>query len=455
MTSVNPTNGKTIKTYIEDTEKQVNGKIEKTHAAWLKWKDTRFSVRAEFLRNTSAVLLKRKTELATLMAKEMGKPLPAGIAEIEKCAAVCDFYASNGANFLKDEIIGTEASKSYVSFQPLGVVLAVMPWNFPFWQLFRFLAPSLMAGNAGVLKHASNVSGCALAIEEVIKEAGFPKDVFSVLLINSKMVKLAIAHPFIKAVTLTGSTEAGKQVAQQAGFHLKKTVLELGGSDPYLVLADADLEQAAEICMQSRLINNGQSCIAAKRFILVKEIEKEFLKIFLLKMQSKITGDPFEAQTDLGPMARKDLRDELHQQVTDNIKAGAKCILGGEIPDFKGDHAFYTPTILTGIKKGMPAWQDEIFGPVALIFSAKDEEEAIKIANDSPFGLGAAVFTASKAHGEEIAAKKLNAGSCFVNSLVKSDPRLPFGGINQSGYGRELSSFGIREFVNIKTVYIQ
>ncbi|WP_316753587.1 NAD-dependent succinate-semialdehyde dehydrogenase [Pedobacter gandavensis] len=455
MISVNPTNGKTIKTYIEDTEKQINGKIEKTHAAWLKWKETRFSVRAEYLRNASAVLLKRKTELATLMAKEMGKPIPAGIAEIEKCAAVCDFYAANGAAFLKDEIIPTEASKSYVSFQPLGVVLAVMPWNFPFWQLFRFLAPALMAGNAGVLKHASNVSGCALAIEDVIKEAGFPKDIFSVLLINSKMVKQAIAHPFIKAVTLTGSTEAGKQVAQQAGFHLKKTVLELGGSDPYLVLADADLEQAAEICMQSRLINNGQSCIAAKRFILVKEIEKDFLKIFLRKMQSKVTGDPFDTHTDLGPMARKDLRDELHQQVTDNIKAGAKCILGGEIPDFKGDHAFYTPTILTGIKKGMPAWQEEIFGPVALVFSAKDEEEAIKIANDSPFGLGAAVFTASKAHGEEIAAKKLNAGSCFVNSLVKSDSRLPFGGINQSGYGRELSSFGIREFVNIKTVYIQ
>lgn len=455
MISVNPINGKTIKTYIEDTEKQVDVKIEKTHAAWLKWKETRFSVRAEFLRNASSILLNRKTELATLMAKEMGKPLAAGIAEIEKCASVCEYYASNGADFLKDEIIPTEASKSYVSFQPLGVVLAVMPWNFPFWQLFRFLAPALMAGNAGILKHASNVTGCALAIEKVIKEAGFPKDLFQVLLINSKKVKHAIAHPYIKAVTLTGSTEAGKQVAQQAGYHLKKTVLELGGSDPYIVLADADLDQAAEICMQSRLINNGQSCIAAKRFILVKEIEKDFLKIFLKKMQSKITGDPFNSQTELGPMARVDLRDELHQQVMKNIRAGAKCVLGGIIPDFKGDHAFYTPTVLTGIKKGMPAYEEEIFGPVALIITAKNEEEAIKIANDSPFGLGAAVFTASKAHGEEIAAKKLNAGSCFVNSLVKSDSRLPFGGINQSGYGRELSSFGIREFVNIKTVYIQ
>ncbi|WP_316823632.1 NAD-dependent succinate-semialdehyde dehydrogenase [Pedobacter gandavensis] len=455
MISVNPTNGKTIKTYIEDTEKQVNAKIERTHTAWIKWKETRFSVRAEFLRNTSAVLLKRKAELATLMAKEMGKPIASGIAEIEKCAAVCDYYAANGANFLKDEIIATEASKSYVCFQPLGVVLAVMPWNFPFWQLFRFLAPAFMAGNTGVLKHASNVSGCALAIEDVIKEAGFPKDVFNALLINSKMVKDVIAHPFVKAVTLTGSTEAGKQVAQQAGFHLKKTVLELGGSDPYLVLADADLEQAAEICMQSRLINNGQSCIAAKRFILVKEIEKEFTKIFLKKMQSKVTGDPFDQKSDLGPMARIDLRDELHQQVSDNIKAGAKCLLGGKIPEFKGDHAFYTPTVLSGIKKGMPAYQEEIFGPVALLFSAKDEDDAIRIANDSPFGLGAAVFTADATRAEAIAAKKLNAGSCFVNSLVKSDARLPFGGINQSGYGRELSSFGIREFVNIKTVYIQ
>lgn len=455
LISINPTNGKLIKSYKEDSEQQVFAKIEKTHAAWLKWKDTSFSDRAKLLKNASKVLLQRKLELATLMAKEMGKPIAPGIAEIEKCAAVCDYYAENGAEFLKEEMIPTEASRSYVSFQPLGVVLAVMPWNFPFWQLFRFLAPALMAGNGGLLKHASNVTGCAVAIEEVILTAGFPKDIFHVLLIGSKSVKQVIAHPLVKAVTLTGSTEAGKQVAQQAGFYLKKTVLELGGSDPYLVLADADLEQAAEICAQSRLINNGQSCIAAKRFILVKEIEKEFTKIFLKKMQSRVTGDPFDEGTDLGPMARMDLRDELQQQVTANINAGAKCILGGEIPNFKGKHAYYTPTILTGIRKGMPAYEEEIFGPVALIFSAKNEEEAIRIANDSPFGLGAAIFTADGKHGEELAAKRLNAGSCFVNSLVKSDPRLPFGGINQSGYGRELSAFGIREFVNIKTVYVK
>lgn len=453
--SINPTNGKLIKSYKEDSEKQISGKIEKAHKAWLKWRNTSFSTRADLLKNAASILLARKQELATLMAKEMGKPIPAGIAEIEKCAAVCDYYAANGAEFLKDETIKTEASESYVSFQPLGLVLAVMPWNFPFWQLFRFLAPALMAGNAGLLKHASNVTGCALAIEEVIIEAGFPKDIFRVLVISSKFVKQVIAHPLVKAVTMTGSTEAGKQVAQQAGSYLKKTVLELGGSDPYLVLADADLEQAAEICMQSRLINNGQSCIAAKRFILVKEIEQEFTRIFLEKMQSKVTGDPFDADTDLGPMARIDLRDELHQQVKANIKAGAKCILGGEIPDFKGKHAYYTPTVLSGIRKDMPGYEEEIFGPVALMFSAKNEEEAIRIANDSPFGLGAAVFTANVKRGEEIAAKSLNAGSCFVNSLVKSDPRLPFGGINQSGYGRELSAFGIREFVNIKTVYVK
>lgn len=455
ISSINPVNGKSIKSYKEDSEKQIKGKIENSHKAWLKWKETSFSTRAALLKKASAVLLKRKEALADLMAVEMGKPIQAGIAEIEKCAAVCDYYAEQGADFLAPENIPTEAAKSYVTFEPLGVVLAVMPWNFPFWQLFRFLAPALMAGNAGLLKHASNVTGCALAIEEVIKEAGFPNHIFQVLVISSKFVKQVIEHPLVKAVTLTGSTEAGKQVAQQAGANLKKTVLELGGSDPYLVLADADLEKAAEICMESRLINNGQSCIAAKRFILLKEIEKEFLRIFKEKMQSKVTGDPFDTHTQLGPMARMDLRDELHQQVLSNIAAGAKCILGGKVPEFKGQHAFYTPTILTGIKKGMPAYEEELFGPVALVFSAKNEEEAIRIANDSPFGLGAAIFTADTKHGEEIAAKHLNAGSCFVNSLVKSDPRLPFGGINQSGYGRELSAFGIREFVNIKTVYIQ
>jgi succinate-semialdehyde dehydrogenase/glutarate-semialdehyde dehydrogenase len=453
--SINPVNGKVIKNYKEHTLKQVNRKIETTQIAWLEWQNTSFSERASLLKKASVLLIKRKEKLAGLMAIEMGKPIKDGIAEIEKCASVCDYYADNGEELLKDELIKTEASKSYVSFRPLGLVLAIMPWNFPYWQLFRFLAPALMAGNCGLLKHASNVSGCALSIEQIIRDAGFPENVFQVLLINSKVVKSVISHPFIKAVTLTGSTEAGKQVAQQAAQLLKKSVLELGGSDPYIVLEDADLEQAADICAQSRLINNGQSCIAAKRFIIIKTIEKEFIRLFKAKMEARTTGDPFDTRTNLGPMSRLDLRDELHLQVQENIQAGAKCILGGQIPDFKGRHAFYTPTILTGIKKGMPAYQEEIFGPVALIISAKNTDEAIRIANDTPFGLGAAVFTKDGSLGEQIAKTKLSAGSCFVNSFVKSDPGLPFGGINQSGYGRELGVFGIREFVNIKTVYIK
>lgn len=453
--SINPTNGKVIKPYKEDSDDTVIHKIAQTHKAWLSWRESDFSERTILLNHLADQLYKERDNLAQLMAFEMGKPLKDGAAEIDKCAAVCKYYASQGADFLSDQLISTEASKSYVSFQPLGIVLAIMPWNFPFWQVFRFLAPALMAGNAGLLKHASNVPGCALAIEKLVIEAGFPEHIFQTLMIGSKAVSHVIANPLVKAITLTGSTEAGKKVAAQAAGLLKKTVLELGGSDAYLVLADADLETAADICASSRLINNGQSCISAKRFILVKEIEKEFTALFTEKMKKRITGDPFEATTNLGPMARADLRDELHQQVQKNIDMGAKCILGGQIPSFKGDHAFYEPTILTGIKKGMPAYSEEMFGPVAAILSAKDTYEAIKLANDTVFGLGAAVFTKDDAVGEEIAKTRLQAGSCFVNSLVKSDPRLPFGGINQSGYGRELGMFGIHEFVNIKTVYIQ
>lgn len=452
--SINPANGKVIKTYTEDSEQKVNRKVELTHKAWLKWRETEFTQRALLLKNLAGGLRKQKDELAVLMASEMGKPLKDGVAEIEKCASVCDYYAENGEKFLKDEIIKTDASKSYVSFQPIGVVLAIMPWNFPFWQVFRFLAPGLMAGNCGLLKHASNVPGCALAIEELVRKAGFPDSVFQTLMIGSKSVNKVIANPLIKAVTLTGSTEAGIKVAQQAGMLLKKTVLELGGSDPYIVLEDADLEQAAQICVNSRLINNGQSCVAAKRFILVKSIEKEFTRLFREKMLEKTTGDPLKGDFHMGPMARADLRNELHEQVLSNIKAGAKCILGGNIPSFSGNHAFYEPTILTGVKKGMPAYSEEIFGPVASMITAKDAAHAISIANDTSFGLGAAVFTKNNSVGEEIARTKLQAGCCFVNSLVKSDPRLPFGGINQSGYGRELGVYGIHEFVNIKTVYV-
>jgi succinate-semialdehyde dehydrogenase/glutarate-semialdehyde dehydrogenase len=453
--SINPVNGKIIKSYPEDPEEKVILKIEQTHKAWLNWRESDFPERSALLNKLADLLYRDRDDLARLMALEMGKPLKDGAAEIDKCAAVCKYYAEHGPGFLENQLIKTEAAKSFVSFQPLGVVLAIMPWNFPFWQVFRFLAPALMAGNCGLLKHASNVPGCALAIEKLIRDAGFPVHIFQTLMIGSKAVSPVIAHHLVKAVTLTGSTEAGIKVAGQAGMLLKKTVLELGGSDPYLVLEDADLEQAAEICVSSRLINNGQSCISAKRFIPVRKIEKEFTALFVQKMKQRILGDPFEAAIDLGPMARADLRDELHQQVLKNIKMGAKCILGGNVPEFKGVHAYYEPTVLTGIKKGMPAYHEELFGPVAAILSARDTEHAISLANDSLFGLGAAIFTKNGSLGEEIAKKRLQAGSCFVNSLVKSDPRLPFGGINQSGYGRELGSFGIHEFVNIKTVYIK
>lgn len=453
--SINPLNGKLVQSYVADSDAAVESKIVHAHEIWPEWRKVSLAEKARLLDNLANVLGERKTDLAMLMALEMGKPLKDGISEIEKCATVCTYYAKNGADFLRDQEVETEASKSFISFQPLGVVLAIMPWNFPFWQAFRFLAPGLMAGNCGVLKHASNVPGCALAIEDVLLAAGFPKYVFQTLLIDSKATQKVIAHPFVKAVTLTGSTEAGMQVAQQAAGLLKKSVLELGGSDPYLILEDADVEFAAEVCAQSRLINNGQSCIAAKRFIAVESVEKVFLESFTARMAEKVTGDPLDEHSDLGPMARIDLRDELHKHVQKNIQQGATCILGGKIPDAGGEHAFYTPTILTGIRKGMPAYTEETFGPVASVFSAKNSEEAIRIANDTSFGLGSAVFTRNIEEGERIAKFELQAGCSFVNSLVKSDPRLPFGGINQSGYGRELGLFGIHEFVNIKTIYVK
>jgi len=450
--SINPANGKVLKKYKADSDKQVAKKIEQTHAAWLKWKQTDMAQRCKLLSAMATALHYQKNHLANLMALEMGKPVAQGIAEIEKCAAVCDYYAANAPEFLKNQLITTEASKSYVCFQPIGVVLAVMPWNFPFWQVFRFLAPALAAGNCGVLKHASNVPGCALAIEAIVIQSGFPAHVFQTLLVSSKQVDAIIENKHIMAVTLTGSTLAGQKVAQKAGSLIKKTVLELGGSDAYIILEDANLDKAAEICVNSRLINSGQSCIAAKRFIVVKAVEKEFTRLFLEKMSAKRMGDPSQDGTDIGPQARVDLRDELHHQVSLSIQKGAKCILGGQL--MVGNNAFYPATILTKVKPGMPAHDQELFGPVAAIISAKDEADAIKIANSSVFGLGGAVFTGDKERGERIAAEQLEAGSCFVNSSVKSDPRLPFGGIKQSGYGRELGLFGIHEFVNIKTVYV-
>ena len=453
INSINPANGQVIQSYQPHTSEEVSKIIAGTHQAWEKWRETPYSFRSKLLLAAAKILRSRKEELAILMALEMGKPLQGGQAEIEKCADVCEYYAKNAEQFLKDEPVDTDASKSYVSFQPLGIVLAIMPWNFPFWQVFRFLAPALMAGNAALLKHASNVFGCALEIENMIREAGFPENLLRSLLIPGNEVDQVIENPLVQAITLTGSTEAGKKVAAKAASILKKSVLELGGSDAYLILADADLELAAETCVNSRLINSGQSCIAAKRFIVVKSIEKRFTDLFRQKMAAKVMGDPMDKNTDIGPQARPDLRDELHQQVLNSIKLGAKCILGGELP--VTGYSFYPPTILNGVKKGMPAYEEELFGPVAAIISAEDEEEAIQMANDTLFGLGAAVFTRDLKRGEEIASRRLEAGSCFVNTLVKSDPRLPFGGIKQSGYGRELGLYGIREFVNVKTVYIR
>lgn len=452
IVSVNPANGKPLKKYRAHTYKQVLQKIKQTHKAWLSWKKSSHAERSRLLLSMAEVLQVRKKEFAILMAQEMGKPVNQGISEIEKCASVCEYYAANAANHLANQVIETEAAKSFVTFQPIGVVLAIMPWNFPFWQVFRFLAPALAAGNCGVMKHASNVPGCASAIEEVVRQAGFPNNVFQTLLVGSAMVEKIIENPLIQAVTITGSTSAGKQVAQKAGSMIKKTALELGGSDAYVILEDADLDKAAEICVNSRLINNGQSCIAAKRFIVVKAVQKEFTQLFLNKMRSKKMGDALDTTVDLGPQARIDLRNQLHEQVKSSIRKGAKCILGGTLP--KGKSAFYPATILTKVKPGMPAFDEELFGPVASIIVAKDEADAIRLANDSSFGLGSAVFTKDKERGERIAATQLQAGSCFVNSLVKSDPRLPFGGIKQSGYGRELGLFGIHEFVNIKTVFV-
>ncbi|MFQ5791713.1 MAG: NAD-dependent succinate-semialdehyde dehydrogenase [Acidobacteriota bacterium] len=450
--SVNPATGETIKTYQEMSPEETSKIIEESHDTFLAWRETGFDDRRRLLKAAAQILRDKKEEYARLMAEEMGKPISGGRGEAEKCAWVCDYYAEKAAAFLRDEPVETDARKSFVTFRPLGVVLAVMPWNFPFWQVFRFAAPGLMAGNAGVLKHASNVPGCALAIEDVFRMAGFPENLFRTLLIGSHQVERVIEHPKVMAVTLTGSTPAGKAVAKKAGEMLKKTVLELGGSDPYVVLEDADLEPTIATCVASRLINSGQSCIAAKRFIVTGAYRQSFERRFVELMKQKKMGNPLEEDTDIGPQARRDLRDELHEQVKKSIEKGARCLLGGEPP--QGPGAFYPATVLTDVRKGMPAYDEELFGPVAAIIVVRDEEEAIEVANDSPFGLGAAVFTRDGAKGETIAARRLEAGSCFVNTFVKSDPRLPFGGIKQSGYGRELSEFGIREFVNIKTVYV-
>jgi len=403
------------------------------------------------MRQAAALLRAGKEKYARTMALEMGKPIVQGEMEVEKCAWACDYYAEHAEAFLAEQPRETDASRSYIRFDPLGPVLAIMPWNFPFWQVFRFAAPALMAGNAGILKHASNVPRCALQIEEVFRESGFPENLFRAVLVGSGKVAGIIADPRIRAATLTGSDSAGSKVAEQAGREIKKTVLELGGSDPFIVLEDADVQKAAKTAADARLINSGESCIAAKRFIVVEKVANTFLEVFVAEMRSRKMGDPLDRQTQVGPQARHDLRESLHRQVEESVKRGAELLLGGRIPESPG--AFYPSTVLAGVNKGMPAFDEETFGPVAAVIRARDEGDAIRLANDSPFGLGASLWTQDRERAEQLVGE-IEAGCVFVNELVKSDPRLPFGGVKRSGYGRELSEYGIREFMNIKSVWM-
>ena len=451
--SINPATGETIRDYPAHSSAEVVGIANAAHAAFLDWRRSGFPERADRMLAIAQRLRARREDCAAMMTDEMGKPIKASFAEVDKCAWVCEYYAAHAQQMLAPEPVATEATRSFVAFNPLGVILAVMPWNFPFWQVFRFAAPALMAGNGALLKHASNVTGCALLIEELIGEAGLPDNLFRTLVIGSRQVDAVIAHSRVAAVTLTGSEAAGRAVARTAGECLKKSVLELGGSDAYIVLADADLEAAVTACVTSRLINTGQSCIAAKRFIVVEPLVESFEQQVLEKMQAVVVGDPRDEKTQLGPMARLDLRDQLHEQVQLSLERGARLLLGGEIPEGAG--AYYPATVLTDVRPGMPAHDEELFGPVAAIIPVSDQAEALRVANDSDFGLGAAVFTRDLARGEQLASDEIEAGSVAVNDFVRSDPRLPFGGIKLSGYGRELSHFGIREFVNIKTVYVK
>ncbi|MCL4111307.1 UNVERIFIED_CONTAM: hypothetical protein GTU68_034020 [Idotea baltica] len=421
--------------------------------AYHQLKSTTLYQRKKWMESAAKVLDKLQGEYGQMITKEMGKPLKESMAEVEKCAWVCRYYAERAEEFLSDEIIQTDATKSMISYNSIGPVLAVMPWNFPFWQVFRFAAPALMLGNTGILKHASNVPQCALAIEEIFEAAGFPKGAFTTLLVGSDRVESLIKNPIVKGVTLTGSEPAGKAVAAIAGEQLKKTVLELGGSDPYVILHDADLDTTVPICVSARMLNTGQSCIAGKRFIVHRSIYDDFIKRFMVALKEYKFGNPLETSTTLAPMASTRLRGELHEQVQKSIKQGAEAILGGTIPSTTG--AFYPPTILINVGPENIAYTDEFFGPVAIVIKADSEEEAINIANATSFGLGAAIFSKNVKKAEKIARTKLEAGCCFVNAQVKSDPRLPFGGIKNSGYGRELGKIGIHEFANVKTVYVK
>lgn len=448
FTSINPHNNTIITTYEADTAEQLKSKLQLSETAFNYWKKTTYSIRKKLMHATADVLKKNSATYANTISLEMGKPISEAIAEVEKCAWVCNYYAENAESFLAEETIETDAQISKIHYQPLGAILAVMPWNYPFWQVFRFAAPSLMAGNVGLLKHAGNVLGSAKHIEDIFNEAGFPEGVFQNLFIGHDAVKDILENKFVKAVSLTGSEKAGASVAAIAGKNIKKSLLELGGSNAFIVLSDADIKQAVSVGVKARMQNAGQSCIAAKRFILMEDIAQEFIAAYTDEVNTLTSGNPLETTTQIGPLARVDLAEQIEKQVNDSIAKGAKLITGG-----KRNNAFYSPTVLINVTPGMPAFDEELFGPVAAITIVKTEEEALDYANNSEFGLGATVFTTSKQKADYFI-DNIEDGAVFINALVKSDPRLPFGGTKKSGYGRELGKYGILEFVNIKTVYI-
>ena len=451
MKSINPFNNKLIKEYKEFSTSDVDSIINDVHKAWGNWKNTSFALRSKLMKNAGEILRSESQKFAELMTSEMGKVITQAKAEIEKCAALCDYYAENTQQMLSDEFIKTDASKSYVSFEPIGSIFAIMPWNFPFWQVFRLAVPNLMAGNTAILKHAPNVCGCSLAIEEIFQKAGFPKNVFRSLIIPVELAEKVIANDLVAGVTLTGSAKAGSIVASLSGKYLKKSVLELGGSDPFIVLKDADLRKACRAGTDSRLLNAGQVCISAKRFIVEEEIADEFIESQKQLFENYKVCDPKKTETEMGPMARLDLLENINDQVQKSIEMGASLICGGKIIESEG--FFYQPTILTNVKKGMPVYDEETFGPVSVIIRVKNAEEAIKVANETIYGLGASIWTRDLSRGEAVA-RKIEAGAVFVNGMTKSDARLPFGGIKKSGYGNELASYGIKEFLNIKTIWI-
>ncbi|MCC7438055.1 MAG: NAD-dependent succinate-semialdehyde dehydrogenase [Armatimonadetes bacterium] len=452
MRSINPATGEQIAEYPELKERDLETKLNLAASSFASYRRTTFAQRAEWMRRAAMLLRMRKTSYAETMTREMGKTISAAESEVEKCAWVCEFYADQAEFFLSDQTIDTDAGRSFVAFQPLGVVLAVMPWNFPFWQVFRFAAPALMAGNVALLKHASNVPMSALAIEEVFRHAGFPDEAFQTLLVKSPAVEKIISDPRIAAVTLTGSEGAGRSVGGAAGRNLKKVVLELGGSDPFIIMPSADIEAAVKTAVTARTMNNGQSCIAAKRFIVHAEVFDRVEKQFADGMAALRVGDPMDRTVDIGPLARPEFVEELHKQVVASVAGGARLVAGGK--KIEGRGYFYAPTVLSGVRPGMAAFDEETFGPVAALIRAADIGEAIALANNSRFGLGASAWTADEGEQERFI-RELEAGSVFINDMVKSDPRLPFGGIKASGMGRELGEFGIREFVNVKTVVVK